>query len=58
MHAEFRERKEELMKERIGFYREQNWQEYAKRIGMAAQEFTKLAEERSQQACVHLGMDP
>lgn len=46
------------MKERIGFYREQNWQEYAKRIGMAAQEFTKLAEERSQQACVQLGMDP
>jgi len=56
-HTEFRERKEELMNERIGFFREQNWQEYAKRIGMATQEFTRLIEERSQQACTHLGMD-
>lgn len=48
VHTEFRERKEELMNERIRFFREQNWQEYAKRIGIAAQEFQKLVEERSQ----------
>jgi len=35
----FKERKEELMNERIECYKKNDWQGYSKKIGQAAQEY-------------------
>jgi hypothetical protein len=55
VNLQFKQKKEELMEQRIQAFKEKDWQKYGTFIQMAAQEMTKLTAEATQKACEHKG---
>lgn len=56
VQIEFKGKKDELMNQRLAHFKESDWQNYVKMIGMAAQAHNALLIERTKQVIEHLDM--
>lgn len=56
VQIEFKGKKDELMNQRLAHFKESDWQNYVKMIGMAAQAHNTLMIQRTKQVIEHLDM--
>ena len=54
VQVEFKGKKDELMNQRLTHFKEGDWQNYVKMIGMAAQAHNGLLQQRTMQVIEHL----